>query len=84
MAGTSGTLTLGLKEPDGTVIDVDGLDAAVAQAVLISGARIVGDGALVGTTIGAADGQLVVTTGGTVTAGKFIVRIEFEPENLRA
>lgn len=84
MAGTSGTLTLGLQETDGSVIDADGLDAAVAQAVLISGARIVGDGALVGATIGAADGQVVVTTGGTVTAGKFILRVEFEPENLRA
>lgn len=84
MAGTSGTITMGLEQPDGTAIDVDGLDATVAQAVLIAKASIVGDGALVGVGIGAAEGQLVVSTGGTVTAGKFILRVEFEPLNLRA
>ena len=84
MTGTSGTLTLGLKQPDGTVIDVDGIDVAVAQAVLLANARIIADGALIGKTIGANAGQLVVTTGGTVTAGKFLVRLEFEPLRLRA
>lgn len=103
MAGTSGTLTIGLSQTDGTVIDADGIDAAIPQAALTAGSRIVSDGALVefftvdaasvSTTepplytsvgIGAADGQVVVTTGGTVTAGKFILRVEFEPENLRA
>ena len=84
MTGTVGTITMGLEQPDGTAIDVDGLDAAVAQAVLIAKASIVGDGALVGVGIGAAEGQVIVTTGGTVTAGKFILRVEFEPLNLRA
>ncbi len=84
MTGTSGTITMGLAEPDGTAIDVDGLDAAVAQAVLIAKASIVGDGALIGVGIGVEEGQVVVTTGGTVTAGKFILRVEFEPLNLRA
>ena len=80
MDGTSGTLTIGLEEADGTVIDVDGIDAAVAQAALTLGAVIVCDGALAdGTsTIGSAAGQLLVTTGGTVTAGRFEVTINYQ------
>lgn len=84
MTGTTGTLTIGLEEEDGTVIDADGIDAAIAQAALVAGARIVCDGALIGTTIGAAAGQVVITTGGTVTGGKFVLRVEYEPENDRA
>ena len=40
MAGTSGTLTVGLKEADGTVIDADGIDATVAQASLTAGTQM--------------------------------------------
>jgi hypothetical protein len=76
MAGTSGTLTLGLEENDGTVIDVDGIDAAVAQAALIANAVIECDGNLIGTRL-AEDGQLLASTGGTVTAGRFKVVIEY-------
>lgn len=84
MTGSSGTLTLGLRQPDNTVIDADGIDAAVAQAALVINARIACDGALIGATIGVNAGQLVVTSGGTVTAGKFLVRIEYEPTRQRA
>ena len=77
MDGTSGTLTVGLEEQDGTDIDADGIDATVAQAALTANAVIVCDGALVGASIGTAAGQLLVTTGGTVTAGKFKVVIEY-------
>lgn len=84
MTGTTGTMTLGLYEPDATVIDADGIDAAVAQAALVANARIVCDGALIGATIGANAGQLVVVTGGTVTGGKFLVRLEYEPLRQRA
>jgi len=84
MTGTSGTMTLGLYQPDGTVIDLDGVDVAVAQATLVANARIACDGALIGKTIGANAGQLVVVTGGTVTAGKFLVRLEYEPLRQRA
>ena len=76
MDGTSGTLTVGLEENDGTVIDVDGIDAAVAQAALVANAVIECDGALIGTQL-AEDGQLLVSTGGTVTAGRFKVVIEY-------
>lgn len=77
MTGTSGTLTVGLQQADGTEIDNDGIDAAVAQAALTIGNTIVCDGALVGADIGAAAGQLVATTGGTVTGGRFRVLIEY-------
>ena len=80
MAGTSGTLTMGLEQRDGTAIDADGIDAAVAQAALVANAVIACDGALVGGTVntGANDGVLVVTTGGTVTAGRFKLVVEYE------
>lgn len=81
MAGSVGTLTLGLEEQDGTTaIDADGIDVAVAQAVLIANAVIACDGALVGgaTNIGNSNGYLVATTGGTVTAGKFRLVVEYE------
>jgi len=83
MAGTSGTLTVGLEEGDGTVIDVDGIDATVAQAALVDNAVIQCDGALVGTQIDA-DGQLLVSTGGTVTAGRFRVVIEYRQGDVSA
>jgi len=84
MTGTTGTMTLGLEQPDGTVIDADGVDVAVAQAVLVAGARVPADGALIGKTIGANQGQLVVTTGGTVTGGKFQVELVYAAEYDRA
>jgi hypothetical protein len=83
MTGTSGTLTVGLEQADGTVIDVDGIDAAVAQAALIADAIIECDGALIGTQINA-DAQLLVTTGGTVTGGRFRVIIEYRQGDVDA
>lgn len=79
MTGTVGTLTIGLEEADGTVIDVDGIDVAVAQAALVLNTWIICDGALVNTAgnLITGDGQLLVSTGGTVTAGKFEVIIEY-------
>lgn len=78
MTGTSGTLTIGLAEKDGTAIDADGIDAAVAQADLAANKAVVCNGALVGgtATIGSADGYLYTTLGGTVTGGaaKLVVR----------
>lgn len=80
IAGTTPTLTIGLVEKDGTTIDADGIDAAIAAAALsVAGETVLCDGALVANLqgIGAAAGQLVVTTGGTVTAGKFEVIIQY-------
>ena len=81
LAGTTPTLTLGLAEKDGTAIDADGIDVAIAvtaldavgETVLCNGALVAG---LAGT--GSERGQLVVTTGGTVTGGKFSLEIEYK------
>ena len=81
IAGTTPTLTLGLVEKDGTAIDADGIDVAIAEAALDAvGETVLCNGALVAALagIGAERGQLVVTTGGTVTAGKFSLEIEYK------
>lgn len=79
MAGTSGTLTIGLAQKDGTVIDADGIDAAVAQATLVASAVVKCDGALAGGTvaIGAANGYVYTSLGGTVTGGRGRLVIEY-------
>lgn len=73
--GTS--YNFGLYESDGTVIDADGIDAAVSNATLAEDAWVVCDGALVGATVGAAAGQLRVAATGTFTAGSFRVQIDY-------
>lgn len=79
MTGTSGTLTIGLAQKDGTVIDADGIDAAVAQATLIASAVVKCDGALAGGTaaIGSANGYIYTSLGGTVTGGRGKLVIEY-------
>ncbi len=79
MAGSSGTLTIGLAQKDGTVIDADGIDATVAQADLAAGKAVVCDGALVrGTaTVGSANAYVYTAKGGTVTAGAGKLVIEY-------
>ncbi len=77
--GTS--YNLGLYEEDGTVIDADGIDAAVAlTAIDAIGDVVLCDGALVGTLvgIGVERGQLVVAATGTFTAGKAQLEIEYD------
>lgn len=76
IAGTTPTLTIGLQQADGTEIDNDGIDSAIAEAALGDGDYVDCDGALVGANIGSNAGQLVVTTGGTVTAGVFELYVE--------
>lgn len=80
-AGTE-TYNLGLNSDASTAIDADGIDAAVAIGALTAGAWIDCDGALVGASIGAAAGQLVVVaSAGTVTAGKARLIVEYEESN---
>lgn len=77
--GTS--YNFGLSESDGTVIDADGIDAAVAlTAIDAIGDVVLCDGALVGSLvgIGSAAGQLLVVATGTFTAGKAQLEIEFD------
>jgi hypothetical protein len=78
-AAGSATLTIGLKELDGTAIDADGIDAAIAlTAIDADGDTIQCDGALVGTDIGTADGYIAVAVGtGPYTAGQAVLTIEY-------
>ena len=77
--GTS--YNFGLYQEDGTVIDADGIDAAVATAAInVAGDVVLCDGALVGSLvgIGAAAGSLRVSATGTFTAGKAQLEIEYD------
>jgi hypothetical protein len=87
IAGTTPTLTIGLVEKDGTTIDADGIDVAIAATAIDAvGETVLCDGALVAKLlgIGVEAGQLVVTTGGTVTAGKFSLEIIYRELQDRA
>lgn len=77
--GTS--LAVGLNQPDGTVIDADGLvtDANAPLANLAAGDYVDGTGALVGSSDGLAnDGCIVVAATGTFTAGEATLTVEYE------
>lgn len=71
-------LTIGLYTPAGVAIDADGLVEAKVTAALTANKVIAGDGALVGTTVGANAGQLVAATTGTYTAGSARVVVKFK------
>jgi hypothetical protein len=78
---------IGLYQADSTVIDADGIDAAVAlTAIDAVGETVLCDGALVAGLlgIGAAAGQVVVAATGTFTAGKAVLTIEYTELNDRA
>ena len=79
MTGTTGTLTIGTYEQDGTVIDADGIDAAIAQAALAADRAVDCDGAQVGgtVTVGAEDAYIRAVTGGTVTGGEFRLVVNY-------
>jgi len=74
-------LNVGLEQADGTEIDDNGIDAAVAvTAIDRVGERVVCDGALIGTSIGSAVGQLkVYETTGTFTAGRARLTLRIKP-----
>lgn len=76
----SATLTVGLYEADGTVIDADGIDAAIAASALDLGDVVECDGALVagGVTVGTADAYVrAVIDTGAFTTGEAKLVIEF-------
>lgn len=76
--GTS--YNFGLSEKDGSVIDADGIDAAVATAALAANLAVQCDGALVGgTALVQQDAYLKVAATGTFTAGKAKLFIEYLP-----
>lgn len=73
VSGGSTGFTVGLQEKDGTEIDDDGLvEANTSTAV---GSYVDGAGALVGASVGSADGQLIVD--GDRTAGKIRIKIKY-------
>ena len=77
--GTTPTLTLGLEQQDGTTIDADGIDAAIAEAALDVGDVVYCDGALIGGNVVSttANAYVVATTGGTVTSGSAVLFVEY-------
>lgn len=78
--GSTPTLTIGLQQLDGTEIDNNGIDDAIAEAALDTGDVVACDGALVGAgTVADAsnDGYIVATTGGTVTSGAATLIVEY-------
>lgn len=77
--GSTDTVNFGLEQPDGTVIDADGLDATVDLEAQSAGDWTVFDGALIGASVGAEDAQVAVTTsaGADITAGKGVIVIRF-------
>lgn len=76
--GTS--YNIGLEETDGSTIDADGIDAAIALTAMDAvGETVLCNGALVGGLlgIGTAAGQVVIAATGTYTAGKAILDINY-------
>jgi hypothetical protein len=79
--GTS--LNAGLQKSDGTEIDDDGLFTTTNLAVANVNARgktVAGSGALVGGSVGADAGELVVEATGTFTAGKGRIIVQYVVE----
>ena len=79
-AAGAATLTVGLCQVDGTVIDADGIDVAIALAAQTAADVDKCDGALAGGVLatGAADGYVYFTVGtGPYTAGKGKLVIEY-------
>lgn len=80
-SGTA-TLTIGLAQKDGTVIDADGIDATVALAALGAAKVVRCDGALAGGTasVGSANAYVYTTPtsgGDAFTAGRGKLVIEY-------
>jgi len=84
-SGGAATFTVGLQARDGTAIDADGIDAAVAVADLDANKAVKCDGALVaGTaTVGAENAYISFEDGGDVfTGGAVKVVVEYITANV--
>lgn len=79
-------LNVGLEQADGTDIDLDGLLTAAQLTETVIATRgnfVTGTGALVGASIGAAAGELVVTPSvADLTAGKARVIVQYIVEGV--
>lgn len=77
-AGGDATLSIGVKQKDGTTIDVDGIDAAIAEADLSAGAVITADGDLINASVGDDDAYITFTYGTEAfTAGEAVLIVEY-------
>ena len=79
-ATTAVNMNFGTYQPDGTVIDLDGIDAAVLLSALVAGAVIDCDGALVGAAaVETVAGQLVVAPNADdLLTGRATITIRYE------
>lgn len=79
------SMNIGLDTKLGVAIDRDGIDAALVVANLEAGDVVVCDGALVGKTIGADDGYILVKNDGSgvLTAGEGSLVIKYTPKSTR-
>jgi hypothetical protein len=78
-AGNNSTLTIGTYEKDGTVIDADGIDAAVAEAALGEGDVVLCDGDQVAATevVAAVPAYIRATVANSPTQGAARLVIEY-------
>lgn len=78
-SGGSAVLDLGLYDKDGSVVDDDGIDAAVAVAALTLGAEIACDGADVNTVVATTGGVKLGASYDTAafTAGEAVLEVEY-------
>ena len=78
-SGGSATLDLGVYDADGTAVDDDGIDSAIAVAALTLGAEIACDGADVNTVVATSGGVKVCASYDTAafTAGKAVLEVEY-------
>lgn len=79
----AGTLTIGTYEKDGTVIDADGIAAALALTALNAEGKVsilAGDQVGKVTTVGGDDAYIELTTNATgFSAGKAMLYVEYLP-----
>lgn len=80
-SGGAGVLDIGVYDKDGTIVDDDGIDAAVAIAALGLGAEVACDGADVNTVVATTGGVKICASYDTAafTAGKATLEVEYKP-----
>lgn len=81
--GSTDTVQFGLDQPDGTNINVNGLDAAVDLDAASVGDWTTFDGALIGASVGANDAQVTVSgvsDSANITAGRGVIVVEYIPD----
>ena len=78
-AGATATLNIGTAKKDGTAIDADGIDAAIAVTDLSAGTVIECDGAQIGSIPSTTDNAFLTVQNGTAdfTAGKARLVLEY-------